>query len=166
MKSIILIGFMASGKTTVGELLAKKTGLPFVDIDRAIENEQQKSISAIFSESGEAYFRELEQKKLSEFKTNAAVISTGGGIITTEATRTFLQQHPATIIYLKTSPMIFLARLKGDETRPLAKNQTPEEIEKLFQSREAHYEAIASFSIETDSLSPLEIVSEIQTQLS
>ncbi|EUJ19362.1 shikimate kinase [Listeria aquatica] len=54
---------MASGKTTVGELLAKKTGLPFVDIDRAIENEQQKSISAIFSESGEAYFRELEQKK-------------------------------------------------------------------------------------------------------
>ncbi|EUJ19361.1 shikimate kinase [Listeria aquatica] len=108
----------------------------------------------------------MSKKKLSEFKTNAAVISTGGGIITTEATRTFLQQHPATIIYLKTSPVIFLARLKGDETRPLAKNQTPEEIEKLFQSREAHYEAVASFSIETDSLSPLEIVSEIQTQLS
>ncbi|MHC5280924.1 shikimate kinase [Listeria kieliensis] len=161
----MLIGFMASGKTTVGELLAKKMGMPFVDIDRAIEVEEQKSITAIFSESGESYFRQLEQQKLSEFDKSAAVISTGGGVITTEATRAFLKQHPATIIYLKTSPATFLKRLKGDETRPLAKNQTPEEIEQLFQSREAHYEAVASFSIETDCLSPLEIVSEIQALL-
>src|SRR5512143_1268625 len=82
MKNIILVGFMGTGKTTVGKLLASKLGYSFVDVDEEIEKEQGVAISYIFSELGEPYFRLLERDKLKELIGGTRiVVSAGGGVV-------------------------------------------------------------------------------------
>ena len=108
MKSIALIGMMGCGKTTVGKLLAVALEREFVDLDQVIETTQNTSISSIFKEKGEAFFRELETKALNQYKnTSNLVISTGGGIVETEKNLEILEANFITI-YLETSPDVIL----------------------------------------------------------
>ena len=82
MKNIVLTGFMASGKTTVGKKIANKLNLIFYDTDKIIEEQEGKTISQIFEDSGEKYFRELENKLAIALKSvENAVIATGGGFV-------------------------------------------------------------------------------------
>ena len=94
MNNIVLIGMPGSGKSTVGKILAEKTGLSFVDLDAVIEETAKKSIPQIFSEDGEPAFRDLEQKCVEEVSAQSRqVIATGGGVILREANMKALSQN-------------------------------------------------------------------------
>lgn len=162
MKSIALIGMMGCGKTTVGKLLAVALEREFVDLDQVIETTQNTSISSIFKEKGEAFFRELETKALNQYKnTSNLVISTGGGIVETEKNLEILEANFITI-YLETSPDVIFERIKDDTTRPLLQTTTPKKtLEKLLKKREKSYKKASKIVI-SDKKTPEEIMKEIQ----
>ena len=129
MKRIYLIGYMGSGKTTVGNRLAKKLCFQFVDIDHFIENRYRKTINDIFSEKGEDAFREMEHEALKELSLfENVVISTGGGAPCFYNNMELMNKSGFTV-YLKTSPDELAKRLKnGKHQRPLLKDKATEEI--------------------------------------
>ena len=159
--NIVLTGFMGSGKTAAGKILAGKLGIIFTDIDRLIEKEQGMPISEIFSRLGEDYFRNLEKEmvnKISEQKNQ--VIATGGGVVLNPENMANLRKN-GTIIWLAVSAEAVRKRTKSDEGRPLLQVTYPEKtIEELLSFRESLY-AKADFKVETSNLSIDEVVREI-----
>ena len=154
MKNIILIGFMGSGKTTIGKALEEKTDMTFVDTDELIEAYEGCKISEIFADKGEAYFRRLENETLKELleSTDNKVISTGGGIIP-------LLKQLGKVYYLKIKPETVVKRLEGDKTRPLLMGENKlVKVEQLMSGRKELYEMAADKTIDTDYLSVNEIV--------
>jgi shikimate kinase len=155
-RKFFLIGYMGSGKTTVGKQLAKKLNLGFIDMDLFIENRYHKSISAIFEEKGEAGFREIERKALYEIiDFENVVISTGGGLPCFFDNMDVMNQTGITI-YLKTSAEELLERLRnGKQKRPLIKDKNPEEIKDFIatnlEKREKFYNK-ATFIFESEGL--------------
>ncbi|MBL4754058.1 MAG: shikimate kinase [Flavobacteriales bacterium] len=133
---IFLIGFMGSGKTSVGKKLAKYLDIEFVDLDHFIEAQAGMSINAIFDGQGEQTFRNLEKdalKKLSG-KENA-VIATGGGTPCFEDNMNFLNEHGLTI-YLKLEPGALFERLVNAKTdRPLLKNLNDQELKDYLEKK-------------------------------
>ena len=159
-KDTILIGFMGTGKSTIGKLLAKKQHRLFIDTDSYIESKEGRSISDIFEQKGEAYFRSLETKILKELKeiTHNAVIATGGGLPLRQENAELLSQM-GEVIYLQTSANTILERLKGDTTRPLLNTENPRErVEQLLGERDEKYVAASEKKLVTDGLSAEEIV--------
>lgn len=161
MNQIVLTGFMGAGKSTVGKILAEKLALPLVDIDTEIQSEHQVSITEIFANLGEPAFRKLEHQMLTRALLQDAIISTGGGIILSDDNRMKLEAADF-VVYLKTSPDTFLARLKGDTTRPLIQEKSRDEIIALCESRTKLYESVAHLILETDELTPEEIAVQIK----
>jgi shikimate kinase len=143
-QKFFLIGYMGSGKTTLGKQLAKKLNLQFIDMDMFIENRYHKSITAIFEEKGEAAFREIERKALQEILNfENVVISTGGGMPCFFNNMDLMNQSGITI-YLKVSVDELAERLKkSKQKRPLIKNKDPEEIKNYIaanlEKRELFY---------------------------
>lgn len=129
MKRIVLIGYMGSGKTTVGKALAKEIGLPFYDLDWYIESRMRKKVSQIFAERGEEGFRLIEHNMLHEVaEFEDVVISCGGGTPCFFDNMDYLNQQ-AQVVYLRCEPEVLRQHLlmgKGD--RPLLKGKTPEEL--------------------------------------
>lgn len=143
-QQFFLIGYMGSGKTTVGKRLARKLNLQFIDMDLFIENRYRKSISAIFEEKGEAGFREIERKALREVVDfENIVISTGGGLPCFFDNMDLMNQSGITI-YLKASVDELVERLRtGKQKRPLVKDKNPEELKDFItvnlEKREEFY---------------------------
>jgi len=129
MKPIFLIGYMASGKTSTGKLLAEELGLQFVDMDAHIESTHAKTVPQIFQELGEAKFRELERKALHEVaQFENVIVSTGGGSPCFFDNITYMNAHGLTI-YLKFSAEHLTARLSvKPHKRPLVAAQKPEDL--------------------------------------
>lgn len=129
MKRIVLIGYMGSGKTTVGKALAKEVGLPFYDLDWYIESRMRKKVSQIFAERGEEGFRQIERNMLHEVaEFEDVVVSCGGGTPCFFDNMDYLNQQ-AQVVYLRCEPEVLHKHLlmgKGD--RPLLKGKTPEEL--------------------------------------
>lgn len=161
-KNIVLIGFMGAGKTTLGEVLAKKLRVPFVDTDQLIEQEQQRAISCIFEEEGEAAFRKMETetlRKLSDGKK--CVISVGGGLPVQPQNHELLKQLGITV-YLKAQKETLVKRLQGDTTRPLLQGgDLLEKIETLMNQREDVYEQVADLILQTDNKQLEEVLEEL-----
>jgi shikimate kinase len=150
--NIALIGFMGTGKTSVGRLLAAKCEHVFVDIDEHIAKKTGMDIPSIFSKYGELYFRNLEQESLAEFllKENQ-VISCGGGIVLTEINRKLLKKN-AVNCWLYNSVEKSISRI-NQTGRPLLNASDPiEKARDLFREREALYLDVAHFGICTDYL--------------
>jgi shikimate kinase len=147
-QKIFLIGYMGSGKTTIGKQLAKQLDLQFTDMDMIIENRYRKSISAIFEEKGETAFRETERKILLEIiDFENIVISTGGGTPCFFDNMELMNQSGITV-YLQTGVDQLAARLKNEtQTRPLIKNKDSEEIKTYIaanlKKREPFYKQAA-----------------------
>jgi shikimate kinase len=141
---IFLIGFMGSGKTTVGETIALKLGYSFIDMDRVIEEEAGMTISQIFDEKGEDEFRRMEHElilRLSEMQN--IVVSTGGGVPCFYDNMDIINKCGISI-YLKMTPEDLLNRLKGSRfERPLIRDLSTEELEeyisKKLEEREPFY---------------------------
>jgi len=145
---IFLTGFMGSGKSTIGPILANTLGYEYVDVDRFIEEKTQKEITEIFRTEGEKAFRLLERNILHELtKLDHSVISLGGGTIANEENCQIVSQN-GILIYLKLSPEEILQRVQYRSDRPMLKdaNGNPlqaQELEKrileLLSSREPFY---------------------------
>ena len=141
MKRIILIGYMGSGKTTVGRALAKELGLPFYDLDWYIENRMRKKVSQIFAEQGEEGFRRIEHNMLHEVaEFENVVISCGGGTPCFFDNMEYMNQQADTV-YLKASPEVLYAHLQmGKGVRPLLLNKTPDEVQQFIREQLAYRE--------------------------
>ena len=151
---------MGSGKTEVGKILAKRLGLPFVDMDEEIERSEGLSIPEIFSRKGEEYFRKRETEILKKIAENSGcVVSTGGGVVTREENWEILRK--GITIYLSLTEEEACRRLKGVNNRPLLEGGKREErISFLLRRRLPLYEK-ADFKVETTGRSIEEVVKEI-----
>jgi shikimate kinase/shikimate 5-dehydrogenase len=147
---IALIGMSGAGKTTVGKLLAEKMNYEFVDIDNQIEKIENKSISQIFADEGEEFFRQLETNMLNELINNdKLVISTGGGIIINEKNRKFLKNNFFNI-FLNVSIDEALERLQQNENRPLLLGNIKDKWQILYDERLLLYYQTADYIVNAD----------------
>lgn len=160
-RPVILTGFMGSGKSSVGRLLAKRLGCPFVDLDEVIVEVAGTSINAIFAEDGETAFRALESACLERVLTGGrAVIATGGGAVGAEHNRE-LMAHLGIVINLRVSLHQVLERLAGATDRPLYAGQdAAERVAALMEEREQFYR-VAHIRIDTDGKSVEDVAAEI-----
>jgi len=163
MKNIILVGFMGTGKSVVGKLLAKKLNRDFLESDDMIEAKEKMPIKDIFEKKLEPYFRLVEKEVIKEAaKRENIIISAGGGAIIDEDNFNNLKNN-GIIICLKASPETILKRTKGLKTRPLLNVPDPKKrIEDLLAKRELYYNK-ADYSIDTDNLSIDDVVLKIIT---
>lgn len=161
--NIILIGFMGSGKTSVGELLARRMSYHFKDTDLLIEQKEQKAINQIFQLRGEDYFRNLETELLQDLEPSLyhTVLSTGGGMPVREQNQKLLKEL-GFVVYLKTSTETTVNRLRGDQKRPLLQGTNlKDNVEKMLTLRTPIYESTAHKLVITDGKTPDEIATVV-----
>jgi len=163
--NIYLVGMMGSGKTTVGELLAKQLGYKFFDTDALITQVAGKSISNIFAEEGEVEFRAIEAQVLGEISSyTRLVVATGGGIVMNQQNWGYL--HQGLVIWLDVPIPLLIARLQCDrqtaDQRPLLQSPNPEQRlqEILMQRQEMYAEADLRISISSEHTPPM-----VQTEI-
>lgn len=148
---IVLTGFMASGKSTVARKLAKTLGIPSMDLDQIIEERLGRSITEIFSQHGEDYFRTMEREIFTDLlsQEGSYILSTGGGCLLQEGMEDLVRAHQGQIVYTKISLETALMRAGNRASRPLLQ-QEPEALRRLYEMREVAYEALADVSVSTE----------------
>ncbi len=161
---IALIGFMGSGKSTVGSILARMLGYRFVDLDSEVEKKAGQRISDIFKKQGEPAFRALEAECLRAVSDSTGiVVAAGGGTPLQNANRSFFQASASTF-FLQTSLETALARAGADDSRPLLARE-PGEVKRLFESRAETYLDLGR-AVSTEGKTPIEIAEAIVEALS
>lgn len=152
-QNVILIGFMGTGKTSIGRRVAQSLGFEFVDTDELIVEIEGKPITDIFSDMGEDYFRDLETKMLRSCGSHRMqVISTGGGIVLREENRLLLSKS-GYVIWLKASAKAILERVSRNRERPLLHTSDPlQTIKDMLKERKQLYASAADFTINTNEL--------------
>lgn len=162
--TVAIIGAPGAGKTTVGHLLANRLGVPCVDVDALIEQEQGKPVGDIFADDGEAHFRKLELDTTLAALAEPGVISLGGGAVMTPAIREALNDHE--VVWLKVSVTESTRRIGLTQARPLLLGNVRARLIQLLSERTPVYEAVATVSVDTDRKTPAQVVDEIIDQLS
>jgi shikimate kinase len=161
MKNIVLVGFMGSGKTTVGKLLSEKTGMPLVDMDTLIEERAGKTINEIFADEGEAHFRSLERSLVQELSAREGlVISTGGGIVLNPGNIADFERTGLVVCLLVDAETV-LDRVRHDSSRPLLAGDKAARITELLESRRERYEAVTHRINTSGRPSPIPTADEI-----
>lgn len=167
-QNIVLVGFMGSGKTTIGAALSGATGMPHKDTDTIIEESAGTTIPEIFRQQGEAAFRHLETRTLtilSDTDTEPTIYSTGGGIVVKDINRPLLHQL-GTVVWLRVQPETVIDRLGDDHTRPmLMAPDRSKRVRELMEARRAAYADSADIIVDVDGKTPQEIITEILHQL-
>lgn len=167
MGNVILIGFMGCGKSTVGLRLSYRLRRTLLDTDREIEKEECRTISEIFAEDGEAYFRERETAVLRKLmgSANNQIISVGGGLPMREENRALLHEL-GQVFYLRAEGGTIYERVKDDSTRPLLQVDNPlQKIEMLIKERDPYYMVAADEVIIVDGKSFSQILDEIEERV-
>lgn len=158
-KNLVLIGFMGTGKTEVGCLLARLLNRRLVDTDAVIAQREGKAIAEIFRERGEKYFRRLEKALAEELREEQnLVIATGGGFVLDEFNAEILRQV-GFVVWLTADLAVLLERLKGDDLRPLLKSE--HDFAALWQARLPLYRRASDVQVDTAGKLPLEVAEEI-----
>ena len=152
-RNVILIGFMGTGKTSIGRRVAQSLGFEFIDTDDQIVESEGQAIAEIFSDEGEEYFRQLETQLLQSCgKHRNQVLATGGGIVLREENRKLLTDS-GYVIWLKSSAEAILERVLRNRNRPLLHTDDPlQTVKDLLQDRKHLYATTADFTIDTDGL--------------
>lgn len=163
MRNIYLVGFMGSGKSTIGRMLASQLNMEFVDIDKEVEKSLGLKIKEIFEKFGEQHFRHLEREKLREYigKTGY-VVSTGGGLGADRQMMELMKQD-GKVIWIDASLETILERCINDTDRPLLK-LPPEELSNLFEKRKEVY-SLADIKVSSDGVLPENLVKLILSRL-
>jgi len=161
---IYLIGFMGSGKTFLGRLLASKLKVAFYDLDGEIEKEQQMDINKIFKQKGEVYFRKKESEILLRSDING-VIATGGGIVESSINRKYLISDEHVVIWLNPEWSLILEHLKGSIKRPLYNDLSTEKILEIWEKRLELYKECADIVINDPNVDTLLRSINIYTKL-
>lgn len=171
MLKIVLVGYMGSGKTTIGKLLSEKAGIPFYDLDAIIEKNTQKTISELFSELGEIRFRKLEHETFKDFLNTKEnfVLALGGGTPCYANNHLFLQQEDVASFYLKASIKELSKRLLTEKKhRPLIAKLDDAEFEEFIAKHlfdRSYFYHFAKDVISVDSKRPSELADEIIERL-
>lgn len=166
MAHVVLVGFMGTGKTTVGVELAKRMELTQFDLDDLIEAKLGETIKTFFAREGEAKFREIETEVLDEYLDNEGILSTGGGVVMKDLNRELLKETQTPVVYLRTQPNKIMDRLSGEtDGRPVLKNMTSKRFNDLWQFRAPLYEEVSDIVIDTDQLTPKELSYEIMRMI-
>lgn len=159
-QGIVLVGFMGAGKSSVGQRLAERFSVPFVDTDAELERRAGRKISEIFTSDGEAAFRALETETLAALEIKPAVYATGGGIVTRPENWPLLKRL-GTVVHLHGSAEVLFDRVKHETHRPLLRTENPRDtFETLLRTREALYRQ-ADLTVDTDGRIPETIVESI-----
>jgi shikimate kinase len=160
-KNIVLFGFMGTGKSSVGKILAERLNMSFLEMDEIIEKEERMSIEEIFKKYGEAYFRELERNLVERIsKIRGYVISTGGGVVLNESNVRLLGIN-GILISLMAKEEIIYERVKKETHRPLLKGgDVLKKIKEILDYRRPFYEK-AGYCIDTSNKSKEEVAQEI-----
>lgn len=161
---IVLVGFMGAGKTTIGNLLSARLGLPFADSDQVIEQRASRPVRQIFAEDGEPRFRALEHQVIAELLDSPGLIlALGGGAPEHPRTREMLGSDPGTqVVYLQVGYEQALRRVGGDAGRPLLARP---DLAALYERRQPVYAGIATFAVATDGRHPEAVSEDIVTRL-
>ncbi len=163
-KNIVLIGFMGTGKSSVGKALAKKLGRVWVDVDQYIEGQEKKKIAEIFEKDGEPHFRKLEKEAVMQIASRGdLVITTGGGVVL-DAENTQALKRNGLIITLAATAETIYSRVKDSRHRPLLKGDKMAEIQKLLEQRRPLYEK-ADLTFRTDGKNAGQVAGEIAAAL-
>lgn len=162
---VSLIGFMGSGKSSVGRELSNLLNLPYVDLDQEIVVKTGKSIPSIFKELGEEGFRELERELLLNLlkSEGSFVLSTGGGTPAYRDSIELINRYSESF-YLKTPFNVLWKRIEKDTNRPLVALGI-EKVRELYRKREDFYKR-AKFTINCEGKTPLQVAREIASKLS
>jgi len=167
MKKVILIGYMAVGKTTIARLLSEKIGVKYVDLDNLIEKKTNLTVGELFKQKGEIYFRKVEHEIFKEVIHNEdnLIISTGGGTPCYADNYLFLNGKNSISIYLNAPLSLILDRLKSEKiTRPLVANQSEDELKEFVAKHlfeRSYFYNQATFKVDIDNKPPDVIVEEI-----
>jgi shikimate kinase len=164
MKSIYLIGFMGSGKTTIGKALSLSLNIPVMDSDEEVSRLTGKTIIEIFEGEGEVGFRLLETQCLRNLPVENSIITTGGGIVLREENRRWMREN-GVVVLLDASSEEILKRLEGDKTRPLLIGDKETKVTKILDERLPLYVDTANLIIETTGKSVEVIVEELVQRL-
>ncbi len=165
-RNIILIGPMGSGKSTIGNIIAKRLNREFCDSDHYIEDRTGVDIARIFDIEGEAGFRDRESKALVDLlSSNNRVVATGGGSVLRPENQKLLRET-GYIVFLDTSVKEQLQRLRRDKKRPLLQTANPRErLESLFAERRPIYLELADLAVKTDKRVARRLAADIISQL-
>lgn len=156
---IFLLGFMGCGKTTVGALLARQLGWPFIDLDATLEAGQGMSIREIFDRLGEPFFREIEHAALREAsRSQPAVIALGGGTFVQEPNLEFIRSTEGTTVWLDCPIEELEQRCQGIHNRPLFRNAVT--FRQLYAQRLPYYQ-LADYRVLTGGKAPEEVADDI-----
>ncbi len=168
-RTIFLIGFMASGKTTVGKLLARRLGMSFIDTDSEIEKKVGRKIPEIFKTDGEPYFRKLESDILRELVESGniknAVVATGGGLPCSEGNLALIKEN-GIVVYLMVTVHDIVNRIEDADKRPVFKNfvtggEIYEKVKSLLSYRENYYRQADIIVDNSSGKTPFMVVEEI-----
>lgn len=135
--SVYLCGFMGCGKSHIGRQLAVALNRKFVDLDRHIVTSEKMTIPEIFDKLGEPHFRKLEAEYIREL-SDGSIVATGGGALINDETAKFARESGLSV-YINTSFEVCYKRIKGDSNRPLVMNNSPEQLEELYDKRAEIY---------------------------
>ena len=159
---VILIGPMGSGKTTIGQLIAKRLDIAFRDTDQVVEEETGRSVSDIFLEDGEDAFRLLEKGVLrNELLSDGTVLALGGGAPISMDAQSALRAIASPVVYLDISLATVAPRIGFNRDRPLLLHNPRGQWQTLMEARRPIYESIADTVIDVNTKSETEIVDEI-----
>jgi len=159
--TLVLVGPMAAGKTSVGRRVARRLRVAFIDTDKRIVAEHG-AIPAIFAEHGEEHFRALERAAVAAALEEGGVISLGGGAVTDAGTRELLRAHP--VVFLTVSPESVAGRIRGSGRPLLAGDVDPlERWKTIFAERRDWYDEVASTTFDTSRLPMQRIAEDIVT---
>ena len=163
--NIVLVGFMGTGKTAVGKLLAKKVEMKYICTDEIIEDRERRSINEIFKKSGEAYFRRVEKEVVKKVaQLDKFIIDAGGGVVLDEENIQSLKKN-GKIVCLIATPEVILERTKRYHHRPLLNAEDPKaKVEELLNFRAPYY-AKADLSVDTTNLTIEQVVEKVKKAL-
>ena len=159
-KNLVILGMMASGKSTIGLLVSKKLGLKFYDVDKIVEKEIGMPIAEIFEKKGEIFFRSIEEKiVLKSLQNKNSIVSLGGGAFLNDKVRKDILLNNVSF-WLDCSNKTLLQRIRRNKKRPVANKLTNYELEELINKRKKFYTK-ANFKINCDKLTKKQIVENI-----
>ncbi len=162
---LIFVGAPGSGKTTIGKKVSEKLGIEFIDVDHEIEMDEKISISEIFIQRGEDYFRKLEKEKIAQLLNSFdGVLSLGGGAVLNQETRQALSISP--VVWLKVSAQEASSRVGLAASRPVLMGNVRSKLVKLLEERTSLYEEVADWQIDTTDKEIDEVVNEVLLQTS
>ncbi|MGE7665724.1 shikimate kinase [Ureibacillus composti] len=164
MRKIYLVGFMGCGKSAIGRRLSYFLKMPYYDMDHEIVRLQGMSIPEIFEKFGEPYFRQLETEFLRNFRNEACIIATGGGVAMNEENRRIMRRT-GLVFFLDATFDDIYTRIKNDKNRPIVQSSTREDLEQLFNNRRKFYRISGHIKVLTEGRTIRQIVEYIGFQV-